>query len=118
MSATGDRYDLHERSAVFGEAVIAFCKQVRGDDVDRVLVRQLVRSGTSIGANYCEANNAESRADFRHKIGISRKEADETRYWVRMVVAARPDLRDDALPIWQEAKELHLIFSKIRRGLD
>jgi four helix bundle protein len=59
-------FDLEERTAAFGEAVIPFCKRVKRDDVNRddvnrVLVSQLVRSGTSAGANYSEANNAESR---------------------------------------------------------
>ncbi len=60
-------------------------------------------TGTSIGSNYREANSAESKADFRHKIGLCRKESDETQYWVEMVVEARPDLRDEARPLWQEA---------------
>ena len=114
---TAADFNLHERTRAFGRAIILFCKSVRGDDIDRVLIRQLVRSGTSVGANYREANNAESPADFKHKIGISRKEADESKYWVEMVVTARPDLRDAARGVWQEAHELHLILSKIRRTL-
>jgi four helix bundle protein len=112
-----DGFDLSERTAVFGEAVIALCKRVKRDDVNRVLVRQLVRSGTSVGANYSEANNAESRPDFRHKIGICRKESCESKHWLRMLGSADPTVVVEARKLWQEAHELNLIFSKIRRGI-
>lgn len=80
------------------------------------LISQLVRAGTSIGANYGEANDAESKKDFRHKIGICRKESKETKHWVRMVAAAEPSLAAAGRPVWQEAKELNLIFGKILRS--
>jgi len=97
---------------------VRFAKRVKYSTVTRPLISQLVRSGTSIGANYCEANDAESKADFRHKIGICRKESGETKYWLRMIVAALPELRDDAAKLWNEARELNLIFGKIRRSTD
>jgi len=112
------RYDLEERTAVFGEAIIAFAKRVPVNEVTRSLIDQMVRAGTSIGANYCEANDGESKKDFRHKIGICRKESKETRHWLRMIAAAEASLRDDARPLWREATELNLIFGAIRRGLD
>jgi len=112
-----DSFDLEERTAVFGEKVIALCRSVAADDVTSVLIRQLVRSGASVGANYCEANDAESKKDFRHKIGICRKESRETKHWLRMLAGASPAQRDEARRLWQEAKELNLIFSKIRRDL-
>jgi four helix bundle protein len=111
-------FDLEERTALFAEAVIAFARRVPSNDVTLVLIRQLVRAGTSIGANYCEANDAESKKDFRHKIGVCRKESKETKYWLRMIAVALPELRDDARPLWQEAKELNLIFGKIRRSAE
>jgi four helix bundle protein len=77
-----------------------------------------VRAGTSIGANYCEADDAESEKDFRHKIGLCRKEARETKYWFRMIARAAPKSKQSARPLWKEAKELHLIFCKIRRSID
>jgi four helix bundle protein len=110
------KYDLEERCAAFGERVIGFAKRVPVSLVTRPLVDQLVRAATSIGANYCEAVDAESKKDFRHKIGVSRKESKETKYWIRMIVAAEPDLRGDARILWQEAKELNLIFGAIRRS--
>ena len=111
----GMKYDLEERTARFGETVIAFARTVPKNVVTLPLISQLVRAGTSIGANYCEADDAESKKDFRHKIGICRKEARETKHWLRMIAAAVPNLKDRAKPLWQEAKELHLIFAAVVR---
>lgn len=111
------KYDLEERTAVFGEQVVFFARRVKLDDVTRPIVSQMVRSGTSVGANYIEANDADSRKDFKYRIGVCRWEAKETRHHVRMLVAACPDLRELAVPVWKEATELNLIFGKIRRSL-
>ena len=67
------KYDLEERTAVFGEAVIRFCYQLPKNELTRPLINQMVKCGTAVGANYCEADDAESKADFRHKIGICKK---------------------------------------------
>jgi four helix bundle protein len=75
-----------------------------------------VRSATSIGANYCEADDAESKKEFRHRINICRKESRETKHWVRMLVAAEKSLKPTAAVLWKEAKELNLIFSAIFRN--
>jgi four helix bundle protein len=109
----GTKYDLEERAAVFSERVIDFALTIQRNPVTVPLISQLIKSATSIGANYCEANNAESKRDFRHKIGICRKEALETKYWFRMLARAAPTCKAPARPLWQEAKELNLIFSKI-----
>ena len=118
MSETGiaKPFDLEERTALFGEAVIAFAKRVPLNQVTRSLIDQVVRAGTSIGANYCEANDAESKKDFRHKIRLCRKESRETKHWLRMLAAAEDPMRADARKLWQEAKELNLIFATIARG--
>ena len=108
-------YDLEERTARFGEAIIDFAKKVPVNQVTRSLVDQLVSSGTSVGANYCEADDASTKKEFRHKIGYCRKESRETKHWLRMIVKAEPQFREDAAPLWQEAKELHLIFAAILR---
>ncbi|MEW6358584.1 MAG: four helix bundle protein [Planctomycetota bacterium] len=110
------KYDLEERTARFGEDVIAFAKKIPKGPVTLPLIDQLVRSATSVGANYCEADDAESKKDFRHKINTCRKEARETKHWLRMVVSAESSLKDQARTLWQEAKELHLIFAAILRG--
>ena len=109
------QFDLEERTAALGNAVILFAKTVPLTPITRPLVSQLVRSATSVGANYCEADDAESRADFKHKIGICKKEARETKHWLRMLVTAVPESREQAKPLWQEAKELNLIFNAIVR---
>ena len=117
-SLTSTTYDLEERTAVFAEKVIDFASEVERDAVTLPLISQLVRAGTSIGAIYCEADDAESRKDFRHKIGLCRKEARETKYWFRMIARGAPKSKSAARSLWNEARELHLIFSKIRRSLD
>ena len=110
---TKNKYDLEERTAMFGENIIHFVRKIPRK-VDTVpLISQLVRSGTSVGANYCEADDAESKQDFRHKIGICKKESRESKHWLRMVVVAVPELKDDARILWQEAKEINLIFNSI-----
>ncbi len=108
-------YDLLERTAVFGEAVIRFAKRIPRHPANDRLIGQLVGAGTSMGANYCEADDAVSKKDFKNKIGICRKEAKECKFWLRMVATAEESLREEARPLWQEAKELHLIFCAIFR---
>ena len=106
---------MDERTAQFGEAVIDFAKKVPLGPLTNRLIDQLVGAGTSVGANYCEADDAVSKKEFRHRIGICKKEARETKFFIRMIVRAVPVLREDAKLLWKEAKELHLIFSAIYR---
>ena len=106
-------YDLEERTAEFGESIIDFVKSLPRDQVNNVLIRQIVRSGTSIGANYMEADGAESKKDFRHKIAICKKESKETKHWLRMIARANPDIKGECKKLWSEAQELTLIFSSI-----
>ena len=108
-------FDLEERTARFGEAIIRFAKSIPQNPVNNRLIEQLVGAGTSVGANYCEADDGVSRKDFKNKIGTCRKEARETKFFLRMVATAEPSLKPEARNLWQEAKELHLIFSKIWR---
>jgi len=108
-------FDLEERTAQFGEAVIKFAKALPKNSVTAPLISQVVRSGTSVGANYCEADDAVSKKDFKNKIGTCRKEARETKHWLRMIAAAEPDSKDEARKLWHEARELHLIFVAIWR---
>jgi four helix bundle protein len=112
------RYDLEERTALFGEAVIEFCGELSASPVVAPLISQLVRAGTSIGANFCEADEAESKKDFRHKIALCRKEAKETKYWLRMIAKAAGANKSAARSLWREAGELHLIFCAIIRSTD
>ncbi|MBI5397043.1 MAG: four helix bundle protein [Verrucomicrobia bacterium] len=109
------KFDLEERTARIGEAIIRFAKKIpRGPGNNRI-IDPLVGAGTSVGANYCEADDAVSKKDFRNKIGTCRKEAKETKFWLRMVATAEESLKDEARTLWQEAKELPLIFCFILR---
>ena len=110
------RFDLEERTGKFGEAVIRFARRVPVGPVSECLVRQLVKSSTSIGANYCEADDAGTRKEFRYRISICKRESRETKHWLRMIAAAVPEFKNDARELWREAKELNLIFSAIYRG--
>ncbi|MDO8573278.1 MAG: four helix bundle protein [Candidatus Daviesbacteria bacterium] len=107
------KYDLEERTAKFGEDVIKFCKKIPRGVITDPLINQLIKCGTSVGANYCEADDAESKQDFRHKIGICKKESRESKHFIRMIVVAVSELKEEAKPLWQEAKELNLIFNSI-----
>lgn len=118
MSKLTTNFDLEERTAKFGESIIGFCKILRQDIITKPIINQLIRSGTSVGANYLEANGASSKKDFRNKIFICRKEANETRHWLRMLTECIPERKDDISKLWQEAKELTLIFAKITKSLD
>ena len=114
----GERvFDLEGRCARFGEAVIGFAMRIPVNHVTTPLVHRLVRAGTSVEANYCEADGSGSKRDFKFKIGLCRRETRETKHWLRMVVAAESRLREDARSLWQEAKELNLNFGAIRRKL-
>jgi four helix bundle protein len=108
-------FDLEERTARFGEEVIRFAQKVPRNPVNNRLIEQLVGAATSIGANYCEADDGVSRKDFKNKIGTCRKEARETKFFLRMIASAEPGLKPEARVLWQEAKELHLIFCAIWR---
>ena len=106
---------MEERTAQFGEAIIRFVKKIpRGPENDR-LINQLVGCGTSVGANYCEANEGVSKKDFKCTIGRCVKEAKETKFFLRMVATSEPNLAEEARTLYREAKELHLIFASIYR---
>jgi four helix bundle protein len=110
-------YDLEDRTARFGEAVIRFAKKIPQNPVNNRLIDQLVGAGTSIGANYCEADDGVTKKDFLVRIGTCKKEARETKHFLRMLATAEEGLKSEARELWKEARELHLIFCAIwRRG--
>jgi len=109
------KYDLDERTALFGEQIIKFCMSIRETTANKPIISQMIRSATSIGANYMEADCAESGKDFYHKIAISKKESKETTHWLRMLCVSNPELKNDCEKYRQEAHELTLIFSSIIR---
>jgi len=109
-------YDLEERTARFGEAVIDFARTIPQNAVTNRIVNQLVGAGTSVGANYVKADDAVSKKEFLKSIGTCKKEAREAKHFLRMAVRAAPELKPEARKLWLEARELHLIFSKIWRS--
>lgn len=117
MTQIKQKYNLEERTANFGIMIIRFCNSVKRDVVSSPLISQLIRSGTSIGANYMEANAASSRKDFQNKIYICKKEAQETRHWLRMLAECNPDKKEELRLLWKETQELVLIFQKITSTL-
>ena len=113
MVCTERKYDLEERTGKFGRDVLDFCRKVPVSAISRTLVNQLVRSATSVGANYCEADDAQTKPDFVHKIAICKKEARETTHWFKMIKHVYPELSTEAEILSQEATELNLIFNAI-----
>src|SRR5439155_13366303 len=98
-------YDLEERTARFGEAVIDFAKTIPQSAVTTRIISQLVGAGTSVGANYVEADDAVSKKEFLKNIGTCKKEARETKHFLRMAVRAVPELKAEARKLWMESME-------------
>lgn len=113
MDGKNLKYDLEGRLAVFGEEIIKLVKKASKNIATIPILNQLIRSGTSMGANYMEANGASSSKDFKNKIHICKKESAETKYWLRMLGNAIDGDKTECRKLWKEAQELTLIFSKI-----
>jgi len=107
------KYDLEERTAVLGEQIILLAKKLPYNEINKPLMSQLIRSATSIGANYMEADVAESKKDFQHKIGICKKETKETLHWLRLILFANVNLKTECEKLKNETHELLLIFASI-----
>ena len=112
-----NNYNLGDRTAKFGENIIEFCKSIKQDAISKPLISQLIRSSTSIGANYMEANAASSKQDFKNKIFICKKESQETKHWLRMMAKANTEKAEETRKLWKECQELTLIFGKIVSSL-
>lgn len=109
-----DKYNMEERVAVFAENIIRFIKKIPQTTENIPMIIQLTKSGTSVAANYYEATEGESKKDFAHKIGIAKKEAKETKLWLRLIVVSEPNLKDEARILYKEVQEFILMFSKTR----
>ncbi len=105
--------DLYKRTERFSFQIITFIRTLKIDPINRSTISQLIRSSTSIGANYCEADCAESKKDFEHKIGICKKEARETEYWIKMLKHTIGKEMPELDLLEKEAKELFLISASI-----
>ena len=109
--------DLEIRTKRFALSVIKLVNSLPRTMAADVLIRQLLRSVTSIGANYREANRGVSRADFANKIGMVHKEAAETQYWLELLIESGIARNEAASQELQEATELLAIFTTIGRKL-
>ena len=107
--------DLEQRTKRFGLAVIKFCALLPRNREGDVLARQLLRSATSIGANYRAACRSRSRAEFAAKLGIVAEEADETIYWLELIRDGNVLPESKIADLLQEADELTAIFTAGRR---
>jgi len=107
------KYNLEERTKKFAENIIKFAKKIPKNVINLPMIGQLIDAGTSVGANYHEANGASSKKDFKNKIYICKKEAKETKYWLELIIIANPELKEEGSVLVQESHELILIFSKI-----
>jgi four helix bundle protein len=107
------RYDLENRTLDFGKRIIHLVKALPKNAVNKNLGDQIIRSGTSLGANYREANETQTKKDFLFRISICRKEGKETIYWLYLIVEANPELKIRIQPLLQETTELVKIFAAI-----
>ena len=105
-----NKEELEERTLNFTINLIKTLKTIPRDLINDKIIRQLTASGTSIGANYREANGAESKKDFQHKIGIVFKEARETNYWLSVLKKSYPEFQFTLNQLWIESDELKRIF--------
>lgn len=113
MSNEPSKYDLEDRIAKFGEDIIRLCRLIKITIYTDPIIKQILRSATSIGANYMEANGACSKKDFCHKIFICKKESQETKHWLRMLLTASDQNHDQIEKLLDEANQLSRIFHKI-----
>lgn len=116
MNTFVHKTDLENRTLDFSCQLIDFARTVPGGTIGDVLLRQMLRSGTSVGANYREANRSASRAEFVHRINISEKEASETNYWFEICLRKEIGNREMAVKLARESEELTKIFSTIGRN--
>jgi len=107
------KYALDERTLDFAKEIIRLSKALLRNTANIELIKQLIRAGTSVGANYQEANDALGKKDFIHRLRITRKEAKETRYWLELIIEANQEFKHRIAPLLKEAVELIKIFSSI-----
>jgi four helix bundle protein len=117
MTSRLTKTDLEKRTKLFAINLIVFISTLPRSNINDVILYQLLKAGTSIGANYREANRAESKNDFKHKIGIVQKEASETQYWLELMNETDLFDKSKVLPLLNESSELLAIFTSIGKKL-
>jgi four helix bundle protein len=119
LEITNKKYDLEERTTVFAERVRDFCFELPKNIANEEYIPQLLRAGSSPGANYIEANETIGDKDFKMKIKTCRRESKESRYWLRLVVTDKTgEMENERNSLMQEAKEFVLIFTAILKSRD
>lgn len=113
MNQITKKYDLEDRTLDFSKMVIRFCRDLEKNVITIELIKQVVRSSASVGANYREANEKLGKKDFIHRLRISRKEAKETTYWLELILEAVPKKESEIKILIQEVQELRNILSSI-----
>ena len=109
---------LEERTKAFAIAIIRLSSKLPDTTEGKIVRNQLTKAGTSVGANYREANRARSKADFRSKIKISESEASETQYWLEIIIGMKWIKPEDMKFELDEAGELLAIFTSIGKNLN
>jgi four helix bundle protein len=105
-------YNLAARTKSFSGQVMDCARKIKLSFLNKNIVDQLLRSATSVGANYQEAIGAISKKDFRHKIHLCKKEIQETKYWIELLAQNEEKIKPELRILWLEAHELTLIFNK------
>lgn len=110
MNKTQKHFDLEERTLEFGKRIIRLAQALPKNTINIRLIDQIVRAGTSVGANYREANETETKRDFKFRVRICRK---ETVYWLNLIIEANPQFTKRIEPLLKESGELVKIFATI-----
>jgi four helix bundle protein len=113
-----NKYDFEDRTLEFAKSIIRLCKKLPNNTVNFNLTDQIIRSGSSIGANYREANDSISKKDMIMRFRISRKEAKETSFWLELIIEANTELKNQIEPLVGECHELRNILSSIIKKFD
>ncbi len=108
-------FDLEDRTLIFAKSVLKLVKKLPANIINRELVRQLVRSAGSVGANYREANDPLGPKDFQHRIRITLREAKESVYWLELILEENVHFASEICELHLEADEPRKIFSSIAR---
>ena len=109
------KYDLEDRTLEFSKNCIDLCKSLTKDTINIELIRQLIRASSSIGANYREANDTITKKDFYHRIGICRREAKESKYWLELLLHSNQKFSNQPKVLADEALQLARIFASISK---
>lgn len=113
MKTNSKPYNLEERTLEFSKQIIQLCKKLPKNTINFKMIDQLIRSATSIGANYREANETDTKKDFKNRIRIAKKEAKETIYWLQLLIETNQYLKNEISIILNESEELMKILGSI-----